>query len=96
MQILVIDGYADAATTLRDVLEFLGHEVCLATSGPQGIEAARRDHPDVVICDLALTDMNGLQVCQALRASPAQMTRLICWTGLLTPECRSCAEAHGF
>ncbi|HET9229599.1 MAG TPA: MEDS domain-containing protein, partial [Thermoanaerobaculia bacterium] len=49
-RILVVEDNPDAAETLRDFLELSGHEVELAKSGADGIEAARHFHPEVVLC----------------------------------------------
>ena len=68
MKVLVIEDEAPLRRALRIFLE--GHEyaVSLAASGKEGIEVAARDHPDVVILDLGLPDMDGVSVATALRA----------------------------
>src|SRR5207248_8317077 len=76
-RVLVIEDNADAAESLKILLELDGHAVETAARGPEGIEAARRSRPDVVFCDLALPGMNGYDVCAALRADPATAGALI-------------------
>ena len=67
MKVLVIEDEAALRRALRIFLE--GHEyaVSLAASGQEGLDVAARDHPDVVILDLGLPDMDGVNVATALR-----------------------------
>ena len=67
MKVLVIEDEAALRRALRIFLE--GHEyaVSLAASGQEGLDVAARDHPDVVILDLGLPDMDGVTVATALR-----------------------------
>ncbi|HET6381873.1 MAG TPA: GAF domain-containing protein [Armatimonadota bacterium] len=70
LSILIIEDNPDASETLRDLLELLGHQVTVATSGPTGVEEARRTRPDAVLCDIGLPGMNGYAVAAALRKDP--------------------------
>src|SRR5688500_14275101 len=74
MRILVVGGYPDGAESLRTVLEHYGHEVGLASTGTEGLAAAREFLQDLIFCELALAGTNGLDVCRALRATPIQVT----------------------
>jgi len=81
-RVLIIEDNADAAETLRDLLEMAGHQVELAYSGPTGVEMARRVRPDIVLCDLGLPGMDGYEVAAALRQDPATAhVRLIAISG---------------
>src|SRR5262249_18183082 len=51
-----------------EVLELSGHETRAAYDGPKGIDLARTFHPDVLICDIGLPQMDGYDVARALRA----------------------------
>lgn len=66
-RILVIEDEPDMLTILRDNLEFEGYKVSVCTSGEEGIAAARRDSPDLVLLDLMLPAMSGYDVCRKLR-----------------------------
>ena len=50
------------------LLELLGHEVAVAYSGPEGVEAARTYLPEIVLCDIGLPGLDGYDVAQRLRA----------------------------
>ena len=57
----------DTALSLKMLLEMFGHEVAIAYSGRAGVEAARGFHPDTVLCDLGLPEMDGYEVARTLR-----------------------------
>ena len=81
-RILVVEDNPDAAAMMRDFLELAGHEVELATTGNDGVEAARQFHPEVVLCDLGLPGMNGYEVAAQLRRDPTMAAvKLIAVTG---------------
>jgi len=69
--LLVIDDDRHIASALR--LRFMGHgfDVRNATSGTEGIETARRDHPSVIVLDMNLPDITGEQVLQELKTAAA-------------------------
>jgi DNA-binding response OmpR family regulator len=67
MRILVIDDDPAMTDLLKLLLEPAHSNVMTANYGPDGIELARQFPPDVVLLDLMMADMNGWQVCKALR-----------------------------
>ncbi|MBX3467534.1 MAG: response regulator [Planctomycetes bacterium] len=97
MRVLIIEDNQDAAEILREVLEMYEHEVAVAFSGPQGVEAARAFHPQVVLCDLGLPGMNGYEVATTLRQDPETCeARLVALTGYSQADERERARASGF
>jgi two-component system, NtrC family, nitrogen regulation response regulator NtrX len=60
--ILVIDDEKSIRNTLKDILEYEQHEVELAEDGPAGLELINRDHFDVVLCDIKMPNMDGMEV----------------------------------
>ena len=96
-RIVVIEDNPDAADSLLEVLELMGHEVALASTGPAGMTLARELCPDIVLCDIGLPGMNGYEVAQAMRENPQlQSTFLIALSGYAQPEDVAKAEAAGF
>jgi CheY-like chemotaxis protein len=82
LRVLIVDDEHDTADTMRILLEGAGHEAEVAYSGPAALEAARRLRPDVVLCDLGLPGLSGLEVAAALRADPLTAgARLIAVSG---------------
>jgi len=96
-RILVVEDNPDAAATMRDFLELSGHEVELASSGADGVRAARRFHPEVVLCDLGLPGMTGFEVAVQLRRDPETASaQLIAVTGYGRDEDRRRSKEAGF
>ncbi len=96
-RVLVIEDNADAATSLKDVLELDGHEVALALTGPEGLATARSFAPDLVLCDIGLPAMDGYEVAKAFRADRAlQDIPLVALTGYATAEDQKKSAAAGF
>ncbi len=67
--ILVIEDDREIADLLRRGLIYEGYSVTVAGDGPAGLAAARDRPPDLVLLDLMLPGMDGLTVCQRLRAA---------------------------
>jgi DNA-binding response OmpR family regulator len=65
--ILVIEDEPHIALGLKDALEFEGFRVVGAPNGKAGKELAQREHPDAILLDLMLPDMNGYDVCRDVR-----------------------------
>ena len=66
--VLVVEDDATVRDVVARYLGDAGHRVELAGDGPSGLEAAVRGEPDVVVLDLMLPGLSGLEVCRALRA----------------------------
>jgi two-component system, OmpR family, alkaline phosphatase synthesis response regulator PhoP len=66
-KILVIDDEPDIVDICRDYLHASGFEVITAADGIQGLAQARQQKPDLVVLDLMLPGMDGLDVCRSLR-----------------------------
>ena len=66
-KILVIDDEAQIQRFLKIALEGSGYEVLLADSGQQGLQTASLQNPDLILLDLGLPDLGGLEVLSRLR-----------------------------
>ncbi len=71
MKILVIDDDPAMTDLLKLLLMPAAAEVITANSGPEGIRLANEVKPDVITLDLMMPDINGWQVCKAIRKSSA-------------------------
>ena len=67
-KILVVDDEASVRKLVRSYLERDGFSVVEAADGATALETARREHPALVILDLMLPEVEGLEVCRVLRA----------------------------
>ena len=65
--VLVVDDEQKIVRIARDYLEQSGFRVLSASNGPLALAAARHDRPDLIVLDLMLPGMDGLDVCRALR-----------------------------
>ncbi|HWG38107.1 MAG TPA: response regulator, partial [Terriglobales bacterium] len=68
-RILIIDDAPQIRRVLKTVLAARGYEVWTAASGEEALEEFRRGLPELVILDLALPGMGGVEVCRELRRS---------------------------
>lgn len=69
--ILVVEDEDDIAELVRYNLETEHYQVTVADTGEKGVESATRSRPDLVLLDLMLPGMSGLEVCRALKANRA-------------------------
>ncbi len=68
MRILIIEDDLDLAATLGDYLEVVGHEADYAYDGHAGLRIASTSTFDVIVLDLGLPGLDGLEVCRRIRA----------------------------
>jgi DNA-binding response OmpR family regulator len=73
--VLVVDDDVPIAAALRRALEYEGMRVTVASDGFGALDQARRDPPDLVVLDLMLPGLDGLAVCEKLRAQRADTAR---------------------
>ena len=66
-KILVIEDEANIRTLTEMHLKRLGYEVLLANNGWKGLELYRREHPDVIVLDLIMPGMDGIEVLRQIR-----------------------------
>ncbi len=93
-RVLIIEDNPLGARSMHMFLELLGHTVEVAHNGLDGIEAARRFRPDVVLCDIGLPGLDGYGVARALRKEPAlEGSLLIAVSGYAQDEQRHTREA---
>jgi signal transduction histidine kinase len=71
LDIVVVEDNNDIADGLKDWLEVQGHRVAVARDGQSGIDCISRSRPQVVLCDLGLPGLDGVEVCRLVRALPA-------------------------
>ncbi|MEZ5738989.1 MAG: hybrid sensor histidine kinase/response regulator [Burkholderiaceae bacterium] len=76
LRILLVDDHEDAVTALAAGLELHGHDVELATTAAAGLDCARRRPPDLVLLDIDLPDMSGIELAGLLQTPAAVARRL--------------------
>jgi DNA-binding response OmpR family regulator len=66
-KILIVEDEPDMVLGLRDNFEFEGYVVVTASDGAAGLEKARAEKPDLLILDIMMPKLSGLEVCKTLR-----------------------------
>jgi CheY-like chemotaxis protein len=69
--VLVVDDDPVIQKLLQVNFEMEGYTVLTASDGLEGLERARADAPDVIICDIMMPRMDGLEVARTLKGDPA-------------------------
>ncbi|MDP3241246.1 MAG: response regulator, partial [Reyranella sp.] len=69
-RILVVDDVADNVEILRMRLESLGYEVAVAMDGEQALQAVKADLPDLVLLDIMMPKIDGLEVVRRIKSDP--------------------------
>jgi CheY-like chemotaxis protein len=67
IRVLAVDDEQDSLDLLRTILENAGAMVTTAASGAEALDAIRSNPPDVVVADIGMPSMDGLQLVRALR-----------------------------
>ena len=66
-RILIVEDEAEMVEMIKMRLEAVGYEVLAAYDGPEGLEKAKKEKPDLIILDLMLPKMDGFKVCGLLK-----------------------------
>lgn len=66
-KVLIIEDEPNMILGLKDSCEYEGYEVCVARDGREGLEKASSEKPDIILLDVMLPVMSGLDVCRTLR-----------------------------
>jgi PAS domain S-box-containing protein len=97
LRVLVVDDNVDAAESLALLLRASRHEVRTAHDGPTALQAALDYRPNVVLLDIGLPGLNGLEVAKRIRQQPAlKNTVLVAMTGYGQETDRQRSREAGF
>jgi signal transduction histidine kinase/ActR/RegA family two-component response regulator len=97
LRVLVVDDNADAAQMLAALLEVQGHAVSVEYDARGALARARSEHPDVLLLDIGLPDMDGYELARRLRAQPENArATLVALTGYGQNQDRAEARQAGF
>jgi two-component system, cell cycle response regulator DivK len=95
--VLVVEDNEKNLKLVRDVLQFAGYEVVVATTAEQGVAMAVEQPPDLVLMDLRLPGMDGTAAMQVLRESaPTRAVPVVAVTAYAMKEDRVQALDAGF
>ena len=96
-RILIVDDNKDAADSMAILLRLAGHEVTVAYDGQKALAQARLKAPEVVICDISMPDMGGLELARYLRHDLGLSDALlVALSGFAQEEDRHRSQEAGF
>ncbi|MBI2267616.1 MAG: hybrid sensor histidine kinase/response regulator [Armatimonadetes bacterium] len=88
-KILVADDSSSTRSLIRDLLVLEGHEVVVAENGVQALERAAETHPDLIMLDIVMPEMDGFLACKHLKGDEeTQSTPVVLVTSLQDTEDR--------
>lgn len=90
--VLVVDDEAVLRANLGEMLTFEGFNVIEAENGGRAVQLARAHQPDVIICDVAMPEVDGFEVLHRLKDHPATATIPVL---LVTAQAEKASIQHG-
>ena len=69
-KVLIIDDSPSQLVSMKRAVEKLGHDVVTAEDGAAGVEAARRELPDLILMDVVMPNLNGFQATRTISKDP--------------------------
>jgi two-component system, sensor histidine kinase len=97
LAVLLIEDNLAAADNLAALIRHWGYEVCVASDAATGIRLAQQNPPDVVLMDIGLPDLDGVEAAQRLRdALPDNEMTIVAVSGLTAEEQRCFAAGFHY
>ncbi|WP_256644977.1 response regulator [Thermomonas paludicola] len=69
-RILIVDDSPSQLMSIRRIVEKLGHDALTAEDGAAGVEAAKREIPDLILMDVVMPNLNGFQATRSITREP--------------------------
>ena len=96
-RVLVVDDNLDSATSMSMLLSLAGNECATAHDGKQALNIAKTFEPNLILLDIGLPEMDGFEVCRAIRQEPwGKNIWIIAMTGWGQAEDRERSKQAGF
>lgn len=92
-KILIVDDEPDILELIAYNLKKEGYQVFLASNGEEGIKEAKKHHPDLIILDIMMPKMDGIEACRLMRAMPEFKNTFVIF---LTARSEEYSEIAGF
>jgi two-component system cell cycle response regulator DivK len=95
--VLIVEDNEKNMKLARDVLQAKGYRTLEAPTGEEGVRLARQDLPDLVLMDIQLPGINGIEALRRIRAEASTAhIPVVALTASVTPTDRSAINAAGF
>jgi CheY-like chemotaxis protein len=95
LAVLVVEDCEDNAALLAELVTSLGHQVHVARTGTEAIQASQERRSDVVFLDLGLPDVDGYEVARRIRSLHPEQCHIVALTGFSDAGRRNTARAAG-
>jgi two-component system cell cycle response regulator DivK len=96
VKILVVEDYEDTSLAMRLALEDLGYRILEASDGEQAVRVALEERPDIILMDLSLPVLDGLDATRRIRQHPEMAnTVIVAVTAHIEPDYRTKALDAG-
>ena len=82
-KILIVDDSPEAADAVATLLAQLGHDVRVTYDGRSALRQASEDPPKVILLDIGMPEMDGIEVSRRMRQTHGSRVRIIAFTGYL-------------
>jgi len=98
IKVVAVDDNADGRALLKVILKLSSAEAAVVGSGQEALRAIKKVHPDILICDLAMPEMDGYQLLEIVRRlGPAfRSLSAIAFTAASSNEDRAATRRAGF
>jgi signal transduction histidine kinase len=96
LSVVIVEDNEDSAALMETWLQLNGHEVRVARTGPEGVAAVLEVRPDVVVCDIGLPGMDGVEVCRRVTSGMPAPPVMVALTGWGMERDRSRTVEAGF
>jgi CheY-like chemotaxis protein/anti-sigma regulatory factor (Ser/Thr protein kinase) len=96
LSVVIVEDNADGAEMMAAWLGIEGHQVKLAPTGLDGVKLISEAKPDVVLCDIGLPDIDGVEVCRRVLAAMPDPPVMVALTGWGAEADRERTQAAGF
>ena len=97
LTILLVEDYEDTRLVMRLQLEYRGYRVIEAEDGKKAVELALQEHPDIILMDLSLPDLDGFEATKQIREDEQmRQVPIIAVTAHQETNFRQGAKASGF
>jgi PAS domain S-box-containing protein len=70
MKILIVEDTEDSLIMLEMLIDSMGHEALCGTNGVEALCLAKKEHPDLIISDIMMPEMDGFELCRQIKSDP--------------------------